>query len=166
MKIRIEHQNLGAALLQIAEHPQFTAINSLQIKTTKINNAFLINTNTALFLKYASGPNNNSSEYIFTFSAEQMGNIKNMHISYAKLFFGLVCVEDREICCLTYDQFATMIQERKSLAKQDEESYQILVTVKQGGSLRAYMNAPGKKGQTAGEALVITRKSFPEALFG
>jgi hypothetical protein len=30
MKIRMEQQNIGAAVMQIAEHPNFTAINKLR----------------------------------------------------------------------------------------------------------------------------------------
>jgi hypothetical protein len=50
---------------------------------------------------------------------------------------------------------ASLIAQRKRSAKQDEDSYQILVTAQQGNSLRAYVNAYGKKGKTAGKKLVI-----------
>lgn len=52
MKIRTEHLNLGAALIQIAEDDNFTAINPLRLQGEKINNAFLINADTCVFLKY------------------------------------------------------------------------------------------------------------------
>ncbi|NVZ64178.1 hypothetical protein HX867_18930 [Pseudomonas gingeri] len=61
MKVRTEHQNLGAALMQIAEDDNFTAINPLRLKGDKVNNAFLINADTCLFLKYSQEPNTRKS---------------------------------------------------------------------------------------------------------
>lgn len=151
--------------MQIAEHPQFTAINSLKIKDQPVNNAFKINNNTGLLCKYASEPNANG-EYLFTFNAEQMENIKSMHKHNEKLFFALTCIEDKEICVLSYEQFSQLIENRNKSAKVIEEQYQIIVTAEQGASLRAYVNAAGKKGKYAGKPLVIPRKSFPELLFG
>jgi len=57
MKIRLEHQNIGAAVMQIAEHEQFTAINSLKLNGKSISNAFLINSHIAVLCKYATEPN-------------------------------------------------------------------------------------------------------------
>ena len=151
--------------MQIAEHPQFTAINSMKVKDQPVNNAFKINNNIGLFCKYASEPNG-TDEYLFTFNAEQMEGIALMHKHNEKLFFALICIEDREICCLSYEQFEKLIENRKKSAKADEDQYQILVTAEQGASLRAYVNAAGKKGKTAGKPIIITRKAFPEALFG
>ena len=66
MKIRLEHQNIGAAVMQIAEHPNFTAINSLKVEGNPINNGFLINGDIAVLCKYASEPNG-LGEYTFSF---------------------------------------------------------------------------------------------------
>ena len=75
MKIRLEQKNIGAALMQIAEHPQFTAINALKINGEVVNNGFLVNNNIAVFCKYASEPND-TGEYVFTFTQEHISNIK------------------------------------------------------------------------------------------
>lgn len=165
MKIRIEHKNIGAALMQIAEHPQFTAINSMIIKKVKIGNAFRINNNIGILCKYASEPNE-GGEYLFNFLPENIDAIDKMVKHNDHVFIALVCVEDAEICCLTSDAFQRFIEQRKKSAKREEESYQILVTAEQGNSLRVYVNAYGKKGKTAGKKLIIARNAFPGQLFG
>jgi len=165
MKIRIEQQNIGAALMQIAEHPQFTAINTLKITGEPVNNGFLVNGDIAVLCKYASEPNG-AGEYVFTFDQEHLSNIRNTQKGKHNVFFALVCVEDGEICCLTGEQFDTLIENRKKSAKADEDQYQVLVTARKGSSLRAYVNASGKKGKTAGKMIIIARNAFPEAIFG
>ena len=164
MKIRLEHQNIGAAVMQIAEHPQFTAINAFEIGGNAINNAFLVNSDIVVFCKYSS-ETNSVGEYVFTFNNEHMGNIAVAKKNYQNVFLGLVCVKDGEICCLSGSQFDTLINNRKKSAKIGEDQYQILVTAKQGASFRAYINAASKKGKTAGKMLTIARKAFPDTIF-
>lgn len=164
MKIRLEQQNIGAAVMQIAEHDQFTAINTLTINGNKISNAFLVNHDTAVLCKYSSEPNSIGG-YVFTYNEEHMENISELSEKYGKIYFGLVCVEDGEICCLSKEQFYQLIDYRKTSAGTDESSYAILVTMKSGASFRAYVNAAGKRGHFAGKQLTIARKNFPNALF-
>jgi hypothetical protein len=164
MKIRLEQQNIGAALMQIAEHLNFTAINRLKVGGEVINNGFLINGDIAVLCKYASEPNG-SDEYLFNFNSDHLANIVKIQKGKHHLYFALICVEDGEICCITEEEFDTLIANRKKSAKIDEDQYQILVTAKKGASLRAYVNAAGKKGKTAGKMLTIARNAFPQALF-
>lgn len=165
MKIRTEHQTLGAALMQIAEDNNFTAINPLRLKNEKINNAFLINADTCLFLKYRQEPSGSHAEYLFTFSSDVIASIKKAKKVHKKIFFGLVCVEGQEVCCIDISQFEEMVRARKECFGGDEDSYQVLVTIPNGKSLRAYMNAAGQKGYVAGSKLIIPRSRFPAALF-
>lgn len=165
MKIRTEHKYIGAALMQIAEHEQFTAINAMKIKGDSINNAFKINNNIGLLCKYASEPNG-GGEYLFTFPSDHVDAVAKIAKHNDHAFIALICIEDAEICCLTVDQFNTLIDSRKKSAGRDEDLYQILVTAEQGNSLRAYVNAAGKKGKVAGKKLVVTRKAFPNEIFG
>ncbi|MFA6072285.1 MAG: hypothetical protein WC810_27295 [Janthinobacterium sp.] len=165
MKIRTEHKYIGAALIQIAEHSQFTAINAMKIKDTFVNNAFKINNNIGVFCKYASEPNVNG-EYIFTFLADHVLAIESIGKHNEHVFLALICIEDSEICCLSLNDFNTLLDARKKSAGKSEDQYQILITASQGNSLRAYMNASGKKGKTASKPLVISRKAFPDQIFG
>ncbi|WP_045158326.1 hypothetical protein [Stutzerimonas stutzeri] len=165
MKIRTEHQTLGAALMQIAEDENFTAINPLKLKGAKINNAFLINADTCVFLKYGQEPKQ-TGEYQFTYTSEHLGSIDAAAEHYRKVFVGLVCVEDQEICCLDLDQLRSLIAARRVSHGAEEEAYQVLVVVPEGKSLRAYTNASGRKGLTAGKKVVVARNRFPSGLFG
>ena len=65
MKINKEHLYHGAALNQIAEHEQFTAINTLEINEIRSRSAFKINQKISIYLKYCTKQNNNK-EYVFT----------------------------------------------------------------------------------------------------
>ncbi|HBA65619.1 MAG TPA: hypothetical protein DCZ48_05460 [Methylococcaceae bacterium] len=112
MKIRLEHQNIGAAVMQIAEHEQFTAINSLKLNSSPVSNAFLINSHIAFLCKYASEPNGNG-EYVFTFTEDQMNTLSLLLPKHDCLFLGLVCVEGGEICCLSKAQFQELLNYRK-----------------------------------------------------
>lgn len=165
MKITLAHKCIGAALMQIAEHEQFTAINAMMIKGKSINNAFKINNNIGLLCKYASEPND-GGEYLFTFQSDHVAAVAKIAKHNDHTFIALVCIEDAEICCLTVDQFNTLIESRKKSAGQDEDTYQVLVTAEQGNSLRAYVNAARVKGKIAGDPFVIPRKAFPNDIFG
>ncbi|MEO9383767.1 hypothetical protein [Chromobacterium phragmitis] len=164
MKIRLEHKNIGAALMQIAEHDQFTAINSMKVNGEKINNAFKINHNIGIFCKYASEPNS-LGEYLFTFTSDHIKDIREIATQSEKTFIVLACIEDGEICNLEYSNFEKLIENRRKFAGTNEDSYQILVTAELGKSLKAYVNAAGKKGTIAGKGITIARKSFPDQLF-
>jgi hypothetical protein len=165
MKIRLEHQNIGAAVMQIAEHDQFTAINALKLNGKAISNAFLINSHIAVLCKYATEPNR-TGEYVFTFSEDQMQTLSQLLPKHESLFFGLVCVEGSEVCCLSKAQFEELLGYRKESAGKNESQYAILVTIKAGASFRVCVNAAGKKGKYAGNQLTIPRKAFPDAMFG
>lgn len=165
MKVRLEHQNIGAAVMQIAEHDQFTAINSLKANGVAVSNSFLINSHVAVLCKYASEPNGNG-EYSFTFTEDQIKILSLLLLKHDSFFFGLVCVEGTEICCLSKTQFLELLGYRKESAGKDEAQYVILVSMKAGASFRVYVNAAGKKGKYAGKQLTIPRNAFPNAIFG
>jgi hypothetical protein len=164
MKIRLEHQNIGAAVMQIAEHSQFTAINALELKGRNVSNSFLINSQVAVVCKYASEPNGNG-EYAFTFTKEQLDNLELLFPKHDQLYFGLVCVRDTEICCLSKEEFLKLQVFRRNSSKVKESALVVLVSIEAGKSFRAYVNAAGKRGQYAGKQLTITRKSFPDSIF-
>lgn len=163
MKIRDEHLYHGAALTQIAEHEQFTAINGIRIKGVLHRSAFRVNDSIGVYLKYATKPTKSHDEYIFTFTQGHLDDLHDLTTLFPKLFLGLVCVKDQEICVLSYPELCEMIEERKARAG-DEDSVTILVTAEEGKSLRAYMNAPGKKNKSLTHR-VIARKAFPNVIF-
>jgi hypothetical protein len=165
MKVHDDHLYHGAALIQIAEHPQFTAINSLKLKAKPLRSAYVINNEIAIYLKYASESVDPFSEYVFTFTKQHLKELSQIKKRVDKFFLALVCVEDREICCLSYEDLVELIKNRKSAKGASENQYTILVTVPQGQSLRVYVNAPGVKKTMLGKPLIIRRKDFPNRLF-
>ncbi|UCZ55622.1 hypothetical protein LGV61_07740 [Desulfurispirillum indicum] len=165
MKIRLEHQNIGAAVMQFAEHEQFTAINALKLNGKPVSNAFLINSHVAVLCKYATAPNA-TGEYVFTFTKDQMNTLASLLPKHDSLFFGLVCVEAGEICCLTKAEFEELLDYRKESAGKSESQYAILVTLQVGSSFRVYVNAAGRKGKYAFKQYTVHRKAFPNRIFG
>ena len=163
MKIRDEHLYHGAALTQIAEHPSFTAINGVRDDGALHRSAFRINDNIGVYFKYASKPKPPHKEYLFTFNAEHIRDLAQLKKKLKKLFIGLVCVKDAEICCLPYELLCKMLEERReSIVGEDVNT--VLVTVPDRKKLRVYMNAPGRKRTMLSEHL-IARSAFPGDIF-
>lgn len=164
MKIMQEHMYHGAALNQIADHPEFTSINAFKYKGKFSRAAFRVNDDIGVYLKYCSQPNESFAEYLFTFTKEHLEGLKQLRRRCERVFLGLVCVQDREICCLRYGELTNMIRLRKQNVGRDEDQYQVLVTVPEGKKFRVYVNRFGARGNTLGQIL-IARNAFPRQLF-
>ena len=165
MKVHDDHMYHGAALIQIAEHPQFTAINSLRIRGNTVGNSYQINNDIAVSLKYAGTPVGRFNEYVFNFTQANLAELASIKDGYPKCFLALVCVQDREICCLPADELLSLAERRKIAAGRKEDVYSLLVTAPKGRSLRAYVNRPGRKGMMLGKALIVSRNGFPNQIF-
>jgi hypothetical protein len=166
MKINDDHLYHGAALTQIAEHPQFTAINSFKLQNGASRSAFKINDEIGVFLKYATVTKAPFKEYVFTFRQEHLDEIAEIATKTQKVFLALVCVKGREICCLPYKRLLELIQRRKKDRGYPEDQYTILVTMPEGKSFRVYVNAPDRKKVILGKEIVISRNNFPNKIFG
>jgi len=165
MRIDKDHLYHGAALIQIAEHPQFTAINSLRIDGVPLSNSYKINDGIGVHLKYASKPTNSLDEYPFTFHQDVLRELAETNKVVDKLFIALVCVEDMEICCLAYDELCELVEKRRARKGSEETQYVILVTAHTGKRLRAYIKAPGMRKTPLGRPRVIGRSVYPRVLF-
>jgi hypothetical protein len=165
MKVDDDHMYHGAALIQIAEHPQFTAINSFKGKLVDYENAYRINNDVAVYLKYASKPTKSFSEYVFTFTKAHLDELEAISKAAPKTFLALVCVKAREVCCLSYGQLLSLVQERHKAYGGVENQYVVLVTAQKGSSLHVYVNAPHKKKTKLGKDIVVSRNAFPNELF-
>lgn len=167
MKIHDDHLFHGAALIQIAEHPNFTAINSLKLGGEVVRVAYKINNDIAVYFKYASKKPNKFQENIFTFHKDHLDEIASICAVNSKCFVALVCVEDREICCLPYAKLQSLLQARNTALMKlgrTESALTVLVTAKKNKALHVYVNQPGKKGVYADEE-VVARNAFPAAIF-
>ena len=76
MRIDDDHLYHGAALIQIAEDKHFTAINALDKDGTGLSNAFRVNADIGVLLKYSSKPKGPVKEYQFTFTREHIAQLE------------------------------------------------------------------------------------------
>ncbi len=165
MKIADGHMFHGVALLQIAKDQRFTAINAIEIQGQKSRSAYRINDTTGIFLKYASKPSK-TCEYVFTFAEDHLQELGAIDGMMDQTFIALVCVEDREIACLTWPQLQNMAKLRREKKGEPEDQYVVLVAARKGLQLRVYVKSAGRRGTTLGKELLISRRSFPADLFG
>lgn len=165
MTIDDNHMYHGAALIQIAEAPQFTAINSLTLPTGVCRSAFRVNDAIGVYFKYASKPKGSLQEYQFNFLESQLDEIVAIADVVDELYVGLVCVQGREICLLTFDNVMELVGHRRTDAGYDEDQYTVLVTMYPRQAFRVYVNAAGEKNRYTGEKLVVPRNAFPRGLF-
>jgi hypothetical protein len=164
MRINDDHLYHGAALTQIAEHPQFTAINAFSEGGRTSRSSFRVNNNIVVVLKYAKKPTKPYGEYVFTFTRENLKEMKEIKQKVEKVFVVLLCVDDRQICCIARRELMEIIRERQWENDEDDSVYTILVTVPEGGRLHVYTNYPGRKGTKLGERKV-PRSRFPGVIF-
>lgn len=111
MKINDDHLYHGAALTQIAEHAQFTAINAFRDGKKVSRSSFLINNDIAVYFKYSTKPTKAFKEYSFTFNKSHLKELKEIESRAKKAFVALVCVEDRQICLISRTELTELIEE-------------------------------------------------------
>ena len=165
MKIDDDHMYHGAALTQIAEHPQFTAINRLTTATGGARSTFRINHNIGIYLKYATSARRPYLEYQFTFVENHLQEIDEIAAKVERAFVVLVCVRAREICCLSAADLRGLVQRRQGAVGFAEDQCTVIATLPKNKKVRVYVNQPNKKGAILGNPLLIARKSFPSVLF-
>lgn len=165
MYIHDDHRHYGSALIQIAEHPKFTAINAYVIDGQISRCGFCVNNDIGVYLRYRSKPRGERLEiYRFRLSQENLDELKQMRKRFPKLFVALVCVEDREICCLPYCDLESFVRERRKAKGHDEPTYVIEVHLEPRQQFRVWISKPGKKGRYLLQQLV-PRSHFPQGLF-
>ncbi len=165
MRIDDDHMFHGAALIQIAEDPQFTAINSFKLAGGVSRSAYRINDNIGVYLKYASKPTPPHREYFFTFQKEHLAELDEIGKATQKVFAALVCVKARQVCCLPYADLKNLIDARANAKGSKENQYLLLVTVPANKRFRVYVNAPGVRNTMLGKPVVISRNDFPGVIF-
>ena len=165
MKIRDDHMFHGAALIQIAEHPRFTAINSLVVGKKKSRDAYRINNNSGVALKYANKLTRAYREHTFTFTRSNLRELKQISKAVKRLFIAMVCVKGKEICCISHDDLTKIVNERFKITGKKENQYVLLVRVIDGKKLRLYQNFPGKRKKIIKPERLVSRNAFPKMLF-
>jgi hypothetical protein len=166
MRIDEQQKYHGAALMQIASDPHFTAINAFEIGEEAARSAFLINSGIGIYLKYATTPVSQYEEYRFTFSSDQLKLLRRLSLKVPHVFLALVCVKGREVCCLPYEVLLELRARRREAKGADEDQYMIAVTLHHRKRFHVYINSPGSKGKMLGDAVTISRADFPGRIFG
>ncbi len=164
MKIHDDHMYHGAALTQVAEHPQFTAINAFSHGGHSSRSGFLVNHDVGIYLKYATKKTRRFDEFIFTFSADHIAEIDALEQKAEKVFIVFVCVQAKEICCIRRAELHALIAQRELARGTGEDIHTVVVTVPTGKSCRVYMNFPGARKKMLGE-IIVPRNRFPNAIF-
>lgn len=165
MKIHDDHLYHGAALTQIAEDDRFTAINALKLGGKTIRVAYRINDDIAVYFKYATKTTPRFQEYVFTFTGDHLAELSQIEKANPKTFIALVCVKDREICCLPLSNLFSLRARREKAFGAPEETLTVLVTAPADKKLRVYVNTPGKKKSILGKELLVSRNAFPGSIF-
>jgi hypothetical protein len=170
MHIAKDHLFHGAALLQIAEDRRFKAINAMQIGSTIYRNAYRINDNIGVFLKYGTNPSRAYGEYQFNFNKETREEIHEIGKSVERMVLALVCIKANAICCITHRQFWNLILARVAAdeAAGDEEKDQIpiVMTAKKNHEFHVYVNDPHQRGHMIPKSdFHVPRNAFPRKVF-
>lgn len=166
MEIDKDHKFYGAALLQIAEYPQFTAINAYRPYGKIARCSFIVDADIGIYLKYRSEPNmTRHSEYSFQFNQSNLDELEELSKRFERVFIVLICDEAKGICCISYTKLLDLVIDRLDAKEEIEDTYTILVTAYAGQSFRVYVNSPEKRNETTGKQYIVARNSFPKCLF-
>lgn len=99
------HRYHGAALSQVAEHPDFSSVNKVVGMDSR--SVYQINHNIGMYVKHSTLENN---EWRFTFAPTHQEEVRQLFVRFPdRTFVVLVCGD--EICCLTYGEYAACIDE-------------------------------------------------------
>lgn len=172
MRIDKDHLYYGAAVIQIAEHPSFTAINDFQRNKARIRCAYWINQDIGAYLKYrtkadrkAQWTGKDANEYLFVFGEENLDHIRYMQRRAQSSYVCFVCVEDRQICCVSTRELLSLISRRRDAMRHDENQYTVVVALPERSNFRVYVTPPGRRNQVLGDPLLAAQKDFPQRLF-
>ena len=110
-------------------------------------------------------PHGSHDEYSFTFHSDHLACVRALAASHDKAYVALVCVEAREVCAISADELAQLVQDRQRAKGGREDQYVVIVTAEPRKSLRVYVNYPGRRATVLGKPLIKSRNAFPDVLF-
>ncbi len=172
MKIDKDHLYYGAAVIQIAEHPSFTAINDFQRNRETIRCAYWVNQDIGAYIKYrteadrvATWGTKDANEYLFVFNEENLDHIRNMKRRAQSSFVCFVCVEDKQICCISTEELLALVARRRSALGRDERQYTVVVALPKGSKFRVFVTPPRTRNKVLGDPILVAQKDFPDRLF-
>lgn len=184
-EIRDKHMYHGAVIWQIADHPQFTAINRVDLFTRGGDasySAYIVETRgrkkTGVYIKTAGNtieatepsppPNDFESYYQFGFDQSAKAHLSALDNKCHKTFVLMVCERDKFVCCLAYADFLSIVQQQKKHLRSGETSATTLrVNLETRKGFRVNMITPHTR---SGKYLLdnpkeIPRSDFPDKIF-
>lgn len=168
----ISHMYQGAALWQIANDERFTAINRITLVSpagVESRKGLVVETEdgeeVGVYFKYATKPTSPPNDYAFTFNRDAKKHLEELNRECDKTFIVLICVEDKQVCCLPYSAFRDMLGRRIRARGEDEEVTTLLANLRRRGGFRVNVNSPGTKGKYLGSPTEIPRADFPRKIF-
>lgn len=165
MKISDEHKHFGSALLQILRHPTCHSLKSFNPDKGRSRSGFVVNDRIGVFIKYCTNPSKPFNEYVFSFTRRvdihEMAMMKK-NLSY--VYAGLVCLHDRQICCLSLDNLVSLAEQRDRLSGKTENIISIRVAYDAREYFKVRVNQPGRK-WVRDNPIRIPRTGFPNLLF-
>ncbi len=166
MKIDKDHMHYGSALIQVAEDENCVAVRPFRHRSSGRLTSFIINKQIGLHIRYREMPVTQLREYQFVFDRSNLAALGDLATrTRGNTFLALVCVKDREVCCVPYSLFRDLLTERRKEAGA-EERYTLIASVvpRKRSRFRVYMNAPGARGSCLGKT-TVPRSDFPVRLF-
>lgn len=176
MKIDKDHLYYGAALLQVAEDSRYTSINCFREGGNVVRCAYVVNDETGLFLKYktaaASGfkyPATNNkkldgNEYHFQFTAANLAALERLAVRKNKTVIGLVCVDDKQIYALKYDELKALQNHRTRMGDVPGGVLTVYVALLKGSGFQVFVPEKGRRGSMCGR-INVKRQDFPGRVF-
>ena len=172
MRIDKDHLYYGAAVIQIAEHPSFTAINDFKRKNATVRCAYWVNQNIGIYLKYRTSADRvarwgdkDANEYIFSFNTENLDHIQAMNRKGTSTFIALICVEEKQICCISAGELNALIARRQEAKGKAENQYTVVVALLPRSKFRTFVTPPARRNTVLGEPMLVAQNDFPDRLF-
>ena len=167
----------GPALIQIAEHDEFTNINRIDLPNTEYRSAFSVNGEIGIFLKYSTIPRNANPaehwvEYWFGFTQENLDDMnelkKDQGTAYAVLIISDDARDNKEICCIDHYQLFWLKGQRDAkiaeLRGAEVEGVTIRVRMRRNSpSFWVHVKQPGEKWYWYYD---VPMSDFPGKIFG
>lgn len=139
----------GAAISLITSQGEFQSITK---PPGASQSEYLLNHDSALYMKYATEDADNENRWMFWFTPEHQEAIKRLSERYRNRTFIVLICYDEWVCILSYDEY------RQCLDENQVENEWIEVTRPDGGGFRVR----GKKDRLS---RIIPLNAFPRILF-
>lgn len=148
----------GMVVYRITQHGNYADLTPLD------DRSYLVNSGVVVYLKHATEPNSNG-RYQFTFGLREIDRFLAWNKEFGPVVLSLICAEANEVCCLPFDAFWRIWEDRQHTAGDIENQFTLNVTLPAGRGFRVFANYPRRRGQPLGRPLIVPRSDFPDRIF-